>query len=230
AFQSTLRKVCLDVEESFQQLKAAKWHRYGFATVNESVPNLSRMSLVPTVSNSQGILDEAAAILQTHLAFIQEAPPEEHEEIMSHDEPAMGDQLNSAATETAFSPNIPSLPASTQITYPTIASADDAHIPPPNIPALPPNTIPISDSSPGVQGLPADVSILALDEPVEASDVENQHLKIPAMTLDHTNSPLIAMSAVSLQLPEVSTPNDPKFSVHKSPESTSAVPLHRNQH
>ena len=196
AFQSALRKVCLDVEEKFQQLKAAKWHRHGFATANESVPNLSRMSLVPAMSNSQGIPDEAAAISQTHLAPIQEAPPEEQEEIMSHDEPTTGDQLNSAATETAVSPNIPSLPATIQTTSPIMTSADDAYIPPPNIPASPPNTIPISDSSPGVQGLPADVSILASDEPVEASDVEDQHLKIPAMTLDHTNSPLIAMSAV----------------------------------
>ncbi|KAG8529811.1 uncharacterized protein KY384_005292 [Bacidia gigantensis] len=230
AFQSALRKVCLDVGEKFQQLKAAKWHRHGFATANESVPNLSRMSLVPAVSNSPGIPDEAAAISQTHLTPIQEALPEEHEKTISHDEPAMVDQPNSAATEIAVSPNIPSLPATIQTSSPITTSAADARIPPPNIPASPPNTISVSDSSPDAQGLPANVSIRASDEPVEASDVENQRLKIPAMTLDHTNSPLIAMSAVSLQLQGVSTSNDPKLSVHKLPESTSAVSLHRNQH
>ena len=149
---------------------------------------------------------------------------------MSHDEPTTGDQLNSTATEIAVSPNIPSPPAIIQTSSPTTTSAADAHIPSPSIPASPPNTIPISGSSLDAQGLPADVSILASDEPIEASDVEKQRLKTPAMTLDHTTSPLIAMSAISLQLQGASTSNDPKISVHNPQESTSAVPLHRNQH
>ena len=127
-------------------------------------------------------------------------------------------------------PTIRSLPATVHTSSSTTTNAADARIPPPNVPASPPITIPISHSSPDAQGLPADVSIPASDEPVMASDVENQRLLAPATILNHTTSPLIATSTLSLQLQGAGTSSDSKTSVHNPPESTSTLPLHRNQH
>ena len=235
-FQSALKKVCLDVETQIQHLKATYWHRLGFETANESVPNLSRISLSPAWSSSQKVLHERSITPQTHLAPIQEASPDDHEETMGHEVPNTIDQLHSAIIETAVPPSIRSLPDSAQalspVTTSTVlrSSSPDPQIPPPDVPASPPDTVPTPVPSPPVKGLPVDVSSHASDDPVVISDVVSQRSKVASPTLDSITSPFSATSAVSLQFQEADTLSESKAPVCNTQESTSAVPLHHYEH
>lgn len=44
-FNRALKKVCFDLEQKIQAQKGLRWRRPGFSTHNESVANLSRVSL-----------------------------------------------------------------------------------------------------------------------------------------------------------------------------------------
>ena len=77
-FHCALEQLCLDLTEKVKMLKAVKWRRLGFETGNESIPNLSRISLSPPAI--QGSLPEVAAAhglkSHLHLETIVEVPVE----------------------------------------------------------------------------------------------------------------------------------------------------------
>ena len=99
-FQSALKKVSVDVEQKFQQLKAAQWRHLGFTTANESPTNLSRISLSPAVPCYQS---RSPVVSQTHLSPIQEALPQDVKEVKDHQEQTIIDQANAALTQTLAS-------------------------------------------------------------------------------------------------------------------------------
>ncbi|KAL8828419.1 MAG: hypothetical protein Q9191_002600 [Dirinaria sp. TL-2023a] len=102
AFQSALKRVSLDVEQKFQQLKATRWSRFGFATATESPTNLSRISLFPALSHSQKTLKEmsiSAAVSQVQLASIREAPLEDLAEVEGHRKQTAVEQPNYDTTQ-----------------------------------------------------------------------------------------------------------------------------------
>ncbi|KAL8723993.1 MAG: hypothetical protein Q9181_007037, partial [Wetmoreana brouardii] len=137
AFWSALRMVCHDLELKVQGLRATQWHRLGFATANESVPNLSRISLalatnrevplgtgaeITSVGDTIAPLNPPArstltVLSQSHLAVIPEAPPkdDEDEETMGHDMPARTDQPTTVTADSRVSPPLPSSPTAIQV-------------------------------------------------------------------------------------------------------------------
>ena len=101
-FQSALKRVSLDVEQKFQQLKATQWSRFGFATANESPTNLSRISLFPALSHSQKEVTEmsiSAEVSRVQQASIREAPLEDLAVVKGHRKQTPVEQTSYATTQ-----------------------------------------------------------------------------------------------------------------------------------
>lgn len=168
AFQSALKKVSLDVEEKFQQLKATRWSRFGFTTANESPTNLSRISLFPALSHSQRALNEmsmSAAVSQVQLASIREAPLEDLAEVEGHREQTAVEQPNYAKTQIEIYSSSPlatvRAPSPSMTSRAPHSSSLDARISPPDDPNSLSDTILTPGSPLDVEGVPGDVQSIA---------------------------------------------------------------------
>lgn len=167
-FQSALKRVSLDVEQKFQQLKATQWSRFGFTTANESPTNLSRISLFPALSHSQKALKEmsiSAAVSQVQLASIREAPLEDLAEVEGHRKQTVVEQPNYATTPSEIyssSPLVtvraPSLTPTSKVLH---SSSLDARISSPDDPNSLSDTFQTSGSPLDITGVPGDVQSLA---------------------------------------------------------------------
>ena len=101
-FNRALKKVCLDLEQKVQTQKSPYWQRPGFRTHNESVANLSRVSLavidrsfgtpfsekrasgaiaMPVEGGSTAILDEESNVVSS-IAELTPVPEESLEEVV----------------------------------------------------------------------------------------------------------------------------------------------------
>ena len=137
-FHCALEQLCLDLTEKVKTLKAVRWRRLGFETGNESIPNLSRISLPPPAM--QGSLPEVAAAhglkSHLHLKTIVEVPVE-----------SSGALTNPSASKATDS-------SSCLTVYPTPGSHSvvlDTQCPPciPPVPiSIPQSSRPIIDTSP----------------------------------------------------------------------------------
>ena len=228
AFQSALKNLSLDVRKKFEQLKATRWQRRGFTTANESVPNLSRISLLLTTPSNQEVSRERSAPEETstiQLATIDESTSDDHIGNENDDEVTRIDQMSSPVDEITAALSIRSLPVPTLDLLPkttpavSLPSFPSDHNPAFNTLASRPHATPTDE------GLPGDVFKLASENPVLESDVikEDSEAQIPSLT----DPPSDATSSRSMQTegPDIQTRSD--CSLHNAQER---IPIVRLQH
>jgi len=165
AFQNALKRLCIDLEGKVSALRDPKWPRPGFCTHNESVANLSRVSMALTeqirveasAEDNMGDSTSAAsaqhgrsllarstseAISLTNLVTVPEEPLEESLDIDTNNERPNSEKTDSAAASVDDLPQ--SVPSATMTELISSSSAEQVRL---SLPATKKQTA-LSDSNP----------------------------------------------------------------------------------